>query len=109
LATIRHPTPAQLEKFVRSREPANLFRLRHAFGISAYAISPAGARKLVLRCFPMDNRPIVFKAANNRFNVFSLDGMMNACYGDIAAYAFVAPLALPHNDWEASTVDARKR
>jgi GR25 family glycosyltransferase involved in LPS biosynthesis len=109
LPTIRHPTQAQLEKFVRSREPANLFRLRHAFGISAYAVSPAGARKLVLRCFPMDNRPIVFKAANNRFNVFSLDGMMNACYGDIAAYAFVAPLALPHNDWEASTVDARKR
>jgi len=109
LFTVKHPSRAQLAGFTRSREPANLFRLRHAFGISAYAISPAGARKLIQRCFPMDNRLIVFKATNHRFNAFSLDCMMNVFYKDLAAYAFVGPLALPHNDWEASTVDVRKR
>lgn len=109
LFTVKHPTAAQLAKFARSRSPSNLFPLRHAFGISAYAISPAGARKLIQRCFPMDNRLIVFKASNHRFNAFSLDCMMNVFYKDLAAYAFVGPLALPHNDWEASTVDVRKR
>jgi glycosyl transferase family 25 len=109
LFTIKHPKPAQLAAFVRSIDPANLFRLRHAFGISAYAISPAGARKLLARCFPMDNRMIEFKATNHRFNAFSLDGMMNVVYRAIAAYAFVGPLALPLNDWQTSTVDARRR
>lgn len=108
LPTIKHPTVPQIRRYTQSREPAHPFRLRHAFGISAYAVSPAGARKLLARCFPMDNRIIHFKAANNRIAAFSIDAMMNACYGDINAYAFVAPLALPHNDWAASTVDVRK-
>jgi glycosyl transferase family 25 len=109
LFTVKHPTAAQLARFVGSRGPASPFRLRHAFGISGYAISPAGARKLLARCFPMDNRMIEFRAAQNRFRSFSLDCMMNEVYRDIQAYAFVGPLALPLNDWEASTVDVRKR
>ena len=109
LFTVKHPSATQLQRFVRSRNPAHPFRLRHAFGISAYAISPVGARKLLARCFPMDNRMIEFKAARNRFRAFSIDSMMNAAYRDIDAYAFVGPLALPLNDWETSTVDVRKR
>ena len=109
LFTVKHPNASQLERFVRSREPAAPFRLRHAFGISGYAISPVGARKLLARCFPMDNRMIEFKAAQNRFRAFSLDCMMNEVYRDIEAFAFVGPLALPLNDWETSTVDVRKR
>ena len=109
LFTVKHPDARQLARFVSSRQPANPFRLRHAFGISGYAISPQGARKLLARCFPMDNRMIEFKAAQNRFRSFSLDCMMNEAYRDIQAYAFVGPLALPLNDWEASTVDVRKR
>lgn len=109
LFTVKHPNAGQLARFVRSRDPAQPFRLRHAFGISAYAISPAGARKLLVRCFPMDNRIIEFKAAQNRFAAFSIDCMMNVVYRNIEAYAFVGPLALPLNDWETSTVDVRKR
>jgi GR25 family glycosyltransferase involved in LPS biosynthesis len=109
LFTVKHPTAAQLSVFAKRRDPVNLFRLRHAFGISAYAVSPSGARKLISRCFPMDNRMIEFKAANNRFAAFSLDCMMNVFYREIDAYLFVGPLALPLNDWEASTVDRRKR
>lgn len=109
LLTVKHPNAAQLAKFTRSRNTAGLFRLRHAFGISGYAISPAGARKLIARCFPMDNRLIEFKAAKHRFNAFSIDCMMNVFYREIDAYAFVGPLVLPLNDWEASTVEKRKR
>jgi GR25 family glycosyltransferase involved in LPS biosynthesis len=109
LFAIKHPDAARLAAFAASRHPAALFPLRHAFGISAYAVSPAGARKLLARCFPMDNRLIEFKATNHRFNAFSLDGMMNVVYSGIGAYVFVGPLALPLNDWERSTVDVRRR
>lgn len=106
----KRPDRAQLERFARDRGgPSALFRLRHAFGISGYAISPSGAAKLLARCFPMDNRPLIFKAAKNRFNAFSIDGMMNDVYGDIDAYAFIGPLVLPHNDWNASTITRLKQ
>lgn len=104
LFTVKHPTPAQLEKFTRARSPVALFPLRHAFGICGYAVSPAGARKLIERCFPMDNRMLEFKAANQRFRALSIDSMMNAFYRELAAYIFVGPLVLPHNDWQASTI-----
>lgn len=109
LFTVKHPNAGQLTRFARSRNATNLFRLRHAFGISGYAVSPAGARKLLARCFPMDNRIIEFKAAGNRFPAFSIDCMMNTVYRDIQAWAFVGPLALPLNDWENSTVDVRRK
>lgn len=105
----KHPKAEQLERFARSREPTALFRLRHAFGISGYAVSPAGAKKLLATCLPMDNRMLVFKAANNRFPVFSIDGMMNAFYREMEAYAFVGPLALPLNDWQSSTITRLKQ
>ena len=103
------PSLAQLQKFVRSREPVHLFRLRHAFGLCGYVISPAGARKLLARCFPMDNRMVDFPGTGNRFAVFSIDSMMNAFFRALDAYVFIGPLALPLNDWANSTVEKRKR
>jgi glycosyl transferase family 25 len=109
LFSVRYPSVEQLVRFVRSRGPVSLFRLRYAFGISGYAISPAGAKKLLARCFPMDNRLIEFRAAKNRFNAFSIDCMMNIFYRDLEAYVFVGPLVLPHNEVATSTVDRGKR
>jgi GR25 family glycosyltransferase involved in LPS biosynthesis len=109
LNSVRHPNEKQLAAFARLSPPTAMFPLRHAFGLCAYAVSPAGAAKLLDKCFPMDNRLIEFKAAQNRFNAFSLDCMMNVFYRLLKAYIFVAPLALPHNDWQASTVDPRRR
>lgn len=100
----KHPKAEQLARFTRARDPATLFRLRYAFGISGYAISPSGAEKLLARCFPMDNRMLVFKAAKNQFPAFSIDCMMNAFYAEIDAYLFVGPLVLPLNDWASSTI-----
>jgi GR25 family glycosyltransferase involved in LPS biosynthesis len=105
----KHPKAAQLERFTRARDPSALFRLRHAFGISGYAISPSGAEKLLAKCFPMDNRLLVFKAAKNQFNAFSIDCMMNAFYAEIDAYLFVGPLVLPLNDWQSSTITRVKQ
>jgi GR25 family glycosyltransferase involved in LPS biosynthesis len=109
LHSVRHPTEKQVAAFARSSPPTALFPLRHAFGTSGYFISPAGAEKLLRRCFPMDNRVVEFRAAGNRFDAFSLDSMMNVFYRVLSAHIFVAPLAMPVNDWRTSTVDPRKR
>jgi hypothetical protein len=93
-----------LERFAAARAPVAIFRLRHAFGICGYAISPQGAAKLRERCFPMDNRMIEFPATNKRFPAYSIDGMMNAFYRALDAYACLPPLVLAPNDKAASTV-----
>ncbi len=104
LFTVRYPKPAQLERFAAARDPTRLFGLRHAFGICGYAISPQGAERLRASCFPMDNRMLEFPATNKRFPAYSIDGLMNAVYREMAAYACIPPLVLAPNDKSSSTV-----
>ena len=104
LFTVRYPTPAQLDRFALARNPAALFGLRHAFGICGYAISPHGAARLRELVFPMDNRMLEFPATQKRFPAYSIDGMMNAFYREMRAYACVPPLVLAPNDKAGSTV-----
>ena len=105
----RYPGPEQLARFARTRAETGLFRLRHAFGICGYAISPAGAASLRKACFPMDNRIIEFPATQKRLPAYSIDGMMNAFYAGMKAYACLPPLVLPPNDKSKSTVTRNSR
>ena len=104
LFVLRYPTAEQLRRFAVTRAPNALFRLRNAFGICGYAISPAGAAKLRASCFPMDNRMLEFPHTNRRFPAYSIDGMMNAFYSGLKAYVSLPPLVLPPNDKSKSTV-----
>ncbi|MEX0852687.1 MAG: glycosyltransferase family 25 protein [Bauldia sp.] len=105
--SVRYPTPDQLAQFVRSTDPVNLLRLRHAFGPCGYAVSPEGARKLTAACFPMDNRIIGFSTVRRRMAAFSFDSMLNAAYPSIAAFVCIPPLVLTANDKATSTISSR--
>src|SRR5258706_7943326 len=45
----------KIEEFQNSAGRPQLFRLDKCFGLPAYSISPAGARKLIAQCFPLAN------------------------------------------------------
>jgi glycosyl transferase family 25 len=104
LFALRYPSPEQLRKFAMTRMPTVLLRLRHAFGICGYAVSPSGAAKLRDGCFPMDNRMLEFPNTGRRFRAYSIDGLMNSIYASMKAYVCVPPLVLPPNDKSKSTV-----
>lgn len=104
LFTVRYPKRDQLTAFAQTDLPAAAFRLKHAFGICGYVISPKGAADLLRRCFPMDNRMLHFRATNRKFPVFSIDAMMNLFYQRLDAYVALPPLVLPHNDKHTSTI-----
>ncbi len=104
LFTVRYPKPAELDKFQQTRGSVGLFRLKHAFGICGYAVSPEGAARLSQAVFPMDNRMLEFPATNMRFPAYSVDGLMAVTYPAIEAYACIAPLVLAPNDKARSTV-----
>ncbi len=99
----------QLARFAGSNGPVALYRLRHAFGLAAYIVSPKGAGRLLANCFPMDNRKIDFVHAKTSMSAYSIDSLMNAHFAStVVAYACVGPLALPLNDHRSSATVAVK-
>jgi GR25 family glycosyltransferase involved in LPS biosynthesis len=102
--TPKYPDAAGEAAFQKSNAAVGAFRLNHCFGTSGYAVSPAGAKKLLRFCFPMDNRPITIPALKRSFPAYGLDCMLNDVYKNIEAYACFSPLVLPRNDRAASTV-----
>jgi len=100
----QYPTKESEAAFQRSKAAVSALKLNHCFGTSGYAISPAGAKKLLKFCFPMDNRQIAIPALKRSFPAFGLDCMLNDVYKNVEAFACFAPLVLPKNDRAASTV-----
>lgn len=86
--TARRPRPA-------------LQRALTVWGTIAYAVSPAGARRLVQSCFPLSSaRGVSTQMARRRVAVRALDGMINLALHDgrVHAVACLPPLALSPND-----------
>ena len=100
-----NPTPEQLGRFGTMQNPVGAARLANFFGLCAYLLSPAGARRLLDLCFPLDNRVIHVDSSERPIGVSTLDGRINAHLAEIVAYAAVPPIALPDND-AASSVKA---
>ncbi|MBW7974681.1 glycosyltransferase family 25 protein [Bradyrhizobium sp. BR 10289] len=107
----RHPDDRSETAFQLATSPVAAFRLNTCFGPAGNLISPAGAKRLLELCFPMDNRPVQIEALGNRaLATHGLDGMGNSIYRFMRAYACFAPLVVPRNDNSTSTTfthDAR--
>lgn len=99
----QRPTDQTDAAFQQSTTPVAAFRLNTCFGTPGYVISPAGARKLLQLCFPMDNRAYKVQLLGRELNAVGIDGMLNCLYPAIQAYACFAPLVVPRNDTATST------
>jgi glycosyl transferase, family 25 len=100
--SVKYPTQQHLHAFASGRGQVALQRLNLCFGICAYAISPTGARRLLQKAFPMDNRPTVIKSANRSFPAYGVDCMMATLYPQLTAYVCIAPLAMTPNSQHSS-------
>ena len=100
--SVKYPSQQDLDAFVRGRGQVALQRLNLCFGICAYAISPTGARRLLQKAFPMDNRPTIIKSANRSFPAYGVDCMMATLYSELSAYVCIAPLAMTPNNQKTS-------
>jgi GR25 family glycosyltransferase involved in LPS biosynthesis len=100
----KYPNDANAAVFQVSTAQVAAIRLNNSLGIPGYVVSSAGARKLLQLCFQMDNRSYPIPALNGMAKVTGIDGMMNAVYASIRAFACFAPLVVSKNDQAASTV-----
>ncbi|CAP55595.1 glycosyltransferase family 25 protein [Gluconacetobacter diazotrophicus] len=81
------------------------FRLTQTFGTCGYAISPAGARKMIKRCLPLTTVKVPHACLGGRIlPATGIDTLMNRHYAEMKSYISFPPLCL--TDDEAVGFDA---
>jgi hypothetical protein len=79
-------------------------RLLGAFGLVCYSLSPAGARALRQRCFPLKNETIAIAGLGRQVPNFGIDYVMNKHYPELRSYVAFPPLVWTENDKSTSDV-----
>lgn len=87
-----------IPKFQKSDSVINMLRLDKCFGTPAYTLSPEGAKKFIMMCFPIQNRIWTLPIVRRNFNVNNLDMAMNLTYPHTNSYVSFPPLAVTPND-----------
>jgi len=100
----KYPNDEYAAVFQVSTAQVAAVRLNNCFGTPGYVVSPAGARKLLQLCFPMDNRSFPIPALDATARVIGIDSMLNTAFASIRAFACFAPLVVAKNDKATSTV-----
>jgi glycosyl transferase, family 25 len=81
-----------------SKEDVGLHKVHNMFGTCAYLVSPAGARKLLEKAFPLDMSPIEIPLLSHRLLGISFDRRINAFLGEINAQICMPFMAMTPND-----------
>lgn len=98
-----------LQAFQAGTSPAFPLRLEGCFGLPAYTISPAGARKFRQACFPMRDFELNIPVANRKVPNLGIDAAMARAYPAAASFAAFPPLAATPNERGASTIQPAAR
>jgi glycosyl transferase family 25 len=100
----KYPSDENAVVFQVSTAQVAAIRLNNCFGTPSYVVSPAGARKLLQLCFPMDNRSYPIPAFGATARVVGIDAMLNTVFASVRAFACFAPLVVTKNEQATSTV-----
>jgi GR25 family glycosyltransferase involved in LPS biosynthesis len=86
-----------LDVFQTLGEPVRAWRMERAFGLLTYTLSPAGAKKLIERCFPQKPFSLWLAGLNYNMRNMGVDVSANAVYAQVQAYACFPPIAASPN------------
>lgn len=95
---------ASLADFQAMRTRPAALRLDKCFGTPCYTISPAGARKYMLNCFPLSQFRLFFPVLNRELPNNGIDIAMNRIYSETNAYCSLPPLAATPNVHASSLI-----
>ncbi|KWH12775.1 glycosyl transferase [Burkholderia territorii] len=93
-----------VDDFRSDRSAVLVMNLLEFYGICAYTVSPAGARFLLDRCFPLKPEVLFSHGLDRPISNFGIDVAMNKCYGEMRSVASFPPLAITMNDHRTSTI-----
>lgn len=97
---------SNIRRFQSQEAEHSLYRLLGVFGIPAYTISVAGAKKLLEWCFPLCELDVYFWGLNRNFPNNGVDIVMNDFFRQAHANALVCfpPLVITANEHSISTI-----
>ncbi|MDB5650971.1 MAG: hypothetical protein JWL62_2491 [Hyphomicrobiales bacterium] len=93
-----------IEHFMTQRVERVTLRLRHAFGIMSYSVSPKGARRLIDICLPLSNELVAFPDCGVVVENKTIDARMNLAFPQINGFVCFPPLAVSENKHERSNI-----
>jgi len=93
-----------IANFQSTTKAPQLLPLDKCFGTPAYAISPTGARKFMLNCFPLKNFELYFPVLNRMIPNNGIDIAMNRIYSATNSFCALPPLAVTKNEHAASLI-----
>ena len=97
-----YPNIGRLKKIVNSKEPRKLKRLRSAFGLPAYWLTPKMAENLLKSIGRLEVVPIELKRGFPTCLSSGIDGLLNNHYWNLEAQVVIPPLALALNNRDES-------
>lgn len=97
-------TRTAIERLRTDSGTPQLQRLEFSFGLPAYTISPAGARRFRAACFPLREFSRAFPLLPNPVRNFGIDAAMNQVYPLASAHICFPPLVITPNDRVNSTI-----
>lgn len=86
-----------IDAFQGLDKPVQAFPLEQAFGLLAYTVSPAGARRLIEKCFPQRPLEILLSGYGRYLRNVGVDVATAAVYGQLKSFACFPPLAVSPN------------
>lgn len=100
---------ANMASFQKEEMENPLYGLLGVFGIPAYSVSPAGARKLLEWCFPLCDLDVYFWGLNRYLPNNGIDIVMNSFFRepDVSAWVSFPPLVITANDHSISTIQGQ--
>jgi len=101
-----YPDLPQIRSILQSNRPRQLQRLKHAFGLPAYVITPAGAARLLAEVAPLRSVPLKIGRGVPMVETFGVDGLMNLSYGRMDSWVVNPPLAVALNNPNTSLTQA---
>ncbi|AOI89455.1 glycosyl transferase [Burkholderia pseudomultivorans] len=93
-----------VDDFRTDRGPVLVMNLLEFYGICAYTISPAGARFLLDRCFPLQPEALFSHGLGRTLPNYGIDVAMNKFYAAMRSAAAFPPLAVTMNARDTSTI-----
>jgi GR25 family glycosyltransferase involved in LPS biosynthesis len=104
-----YPDAAALKGLLNGGEPRQLRRLRHAFGLPGYWVTPAMAQTLLRRLCRLEVLPIDLQRGFPPCETYGIDGLLNRHYAELQARVVMPPLALALNDTTRSLTRERPK
>ena len=93
-----------LGRFQAMQDKPCALPLDRCLGTPAYTISPAGARKFMLECFPLENFNLAFPLLPTKVRNNGIDIAMNRVYPVTNSYCSMPPLAVTPNEHASSLI-----